>query len=189
MNKYDFEIIVGIDIGIHGGISFFDSVSGELLSVYHMPTVKVEKNGKSKDMLDIAKLKYILEIPKIHEDYALVAFENIHAFPGQGSVSTGVLMEQKGIIRGLIAGLGYTELQVNPRTWQKEFGLIPPKELKGKNAKQTKTLRKKWLKENSLSVAKERFPDWEDKIGKSDGLSDCLLIGLYVVEYYQSVDG
>ena len=177
MNRYDFNIVFGIDVGVHGGISVFDTVSGELLSIYPMPTVKIEKNGKKRDMLDITRLKYILEIPIIHKDSALVVFENIHAFPGQGSVSTGVLMEQKGIIRGLAAGLGYPELQVNPRTWQREFGIVPPKELKGKSAKQTKTLRKKWLKEKSLSVAKERFPEWVEKIGKSDGLSDSLLIG------------
>lgn len=181
MNKYAFNIIFGIDVGIHGGISVFDTVSEELLSLYPMPTVKVEKNGKNRDMLDITRLKFILEIPKLHRDSALVVFENIHAFPGQGSVSTGVLMEQKGIIRGLVAGLGYTELQVNPRTWQKEFDIVPPKDLKGTSAKQTKTLRKKWLKEKSLSVAKERFPEWIDKIGKSDGLSDSLLVGQYAL--------
>lgn len=181
MNKYDFDVIVGIDIGIHGGISFFDTVSGELLALYPMPTMGIEKNEKTYDAIDISRLKFILEIPKVHQESALVVFENIHAFPGQGAVSTGVLMEQKGIIRGLVAGLGYTEFQVNPRTWQKEFEIVPPKELKGTNGKQTKTIRKKWLKEKSLSVAKERFPAWVEKIGKSDGLSDCLLIGLYSV--------
>lgn len=181
MDKYDFNIIIGIDIGIHGGLSVFDTVSGELLSLYPMPTMELDKDDKIKTVLDIERLKFILEIPKVHNDSALVIFENIHAFPGQGSVSTGMLMEQKGIIRGLVAGLGYTELQVNPRTWQKAFGIVPPKELKGTNAKQTKTLRKKWIKEKSLSVSKERFPDWVDKIGKSDGLSDALLIGSWAL--------
>lgn len=183
MDKYDFDVIVGIDIGIHGGISFFDTVSDELLALYPMPIMKVEKSDKEVNALDIIKLKYILEIPKVHGDSALVAFENIHAFPGQGAVSTGTLMEQKGIIRGLVAGLGYTELQVNPKTWQKTFDIVPPKDLKGTTGKKTKSLRKAWLKEKSLSVAKERFPAWAEKIGKSDGLSDCLLIGQYVLTH------
>lgn len=183
MDKY--EIIFAIDIGLHGGIAMFDvdekdHPSHGLLRLIEMPITEHEKDGKISNVIDLPRLKYLLEVPKFHEDSkVLVVFENIHAFPGQGSVSTGTLMEQKGIIRGITVGLGYDEMQVNPRTWQKEFEIIPPKELKGSTGKKTKILRKKWIKEKSISVAKEKFPDWAEQIGKNDGLSDCLLIGNY----------
>jgi len=180
---HDFDVLVAIDIGLNGGISFFDTVSGEVLAVYPMPSVKVTTStGRNKGELDLDKLKHILEIPRVHGDTALVVMENVHAYPGQGSVATATLMEQKGIIRGMCAGLGYTEEFVEPKTWQKHYDMIPPKDLKGGSASKTKTLRKKWLKEKSLSVAKERFPDWVEKVGKSDGLSDALLIGEWYIK-------
>lgn len=176
--KYD--VIISVDIGLSGGIAFFDTVSQELLSVYSMPTIQIKSKDKTKNILDLAKLKFILEIPKEHKESALVIFENVHAFPGQGSVATATLMEQKGIIRGLAAGLGYDEFPVEPKTWQGHYGMIPPKDLKGKSATQTKTLRKKWLKEKSLEFAREYFSEWADtKLASqtAHGLSDAMLIG------------
>lgn len=178
----DYTILVGIDVGLSGGITFFDYQSKEVLSVYSMPTIDtVSKSGKNKKMVDLDRLKFILEIPNLRNEKTSVVMENVHAFPGQGSVATATLMEQKGIIRGLCAGFGYTLNTVEPKTWQKHYGMIPPKDLKGKNASQTKSLRKKWLKSKSLEIAKAKFPEWETKLGNNDGLSDSLLIGNYLV--------
>lgn len=182
LNKY--TILVGIDIGLTGGIAFFDVESKELLSIYPMPANKIQTaSGRNKGELDLSRLKYILEIPKVHGETALVVMENIHAFPGQGSVAIATLMEQKGIIRGMCSGLGYDEQLVEPKTWQKYFSMIPPKDLKGSTGSKTKTLRKAWLKEKSLEIAREKFPD-QSKLEKKDahGLSDALLIGTYIIE-------
>lgn len=175
MNKY--EIVIGCDIGLNGGLAFFDFVSRELLSVYSMPTMKNPKNDKNS--LDLDRLHFILEIPKVHNDRALIVMEDVHPFPGQGSVAIGTLMEQKGILRGMAKSLGYDELLVQPKTWQKFFGLVPPKDLKGSTTTKTKTLRKKWLKEESLKCARGLFPEWENKLSKSTdhGISDAILIG------------
>ena len=160
---------------------FFDILSSEVLSIYEMPTNKVTtKSGRNKGELDMARLKFILEIPKVHDETALMLMENVHAFPGQGSVATATLMEQKGILRGMASGLGYTETFVEPRTWQAYYDLIPPKDLKGVTASKTKSLRKKWLKEVSLEIARGEFPEWANtKLAPSTahGLSDALLIG------------
>ena len=182
LNKY--TILAGIDIGLTGGIAFFDVESKELLSLYPMPANKIQTaSGRNKGELDLSRLKHILEIPKVHEETALVVMENIHAFPGQGSVAIATLMEQKGIIRGMCSGLGYDEQLVEPKTWQKYFNMIPPKDLKGSTGSKTKTLRKAWLKEKSLEIAREKFPD-QSKLEKKDahGLSDALLIGTYIIE-------
>lgn len=183
MNLTDFNVLISVDIGLTGGIAFFDIVSGEVLSIYQMPTNKITtSSGRNKGELDIPKLRFILEIPKVHNESALVVMENVHAFPGQGSVAMATLMEQKGIIRGLCAGLGYYEQLVEPKAWQKHYGMIPPKDLKGSSASKTKTLRKTWLKEKSLQLAREKFPEWEGtKLAPKDahGLSDALLIGKF----------
>lgn len=181
-NKYDYEIICSIDIGINGAISFFDSVSNELLSIYDMPIKKVtNKSGKEKNVVDLDRLFFIMEIPKIHNDGVLVIYEAVHAFPGQGVVAVGTLLEQKGIIRGLAKGLGYDELAISSKEWQKYFGIVPPKELKGNTVSKTKALRKKWLKNESVETAKVKFPEWVEKI-KHDGISDSLLIGKFFLE-------
>jgi hypothetical protein len=178
-NNYD--VIVAVDVGLHGGVAFFDTVSGELLSLYPMPTMEVtSKSGKVKNKLDLERLKFILEIPREHNESAVVVMEDVHAFPGQGSVSMATLLEQKGILRGLAKGLGYAEYLVEPKTWQKYFDLIPPKDLKGSNASKTKTLRKKWLKDRSLQTARALYSEWaETKLAPKDahGLSDACLIG------------
>lgn len=188
INPQDYDVVIAIDVGLTGAVTFFDTVSGEVLNVNPMPTYKWLKNGKTRNHLDIEKLVHILEIPKSHSESAIVVFEDVHAFPGQGSVSTGVLMEQKGVIRGIINTLGYAEYPISPKEWQKWFDMIPPKDLKGKSASQTKTMRKKWLKEKSLTLAREKFPEWVDtklKLSTAHGVSDSMLIGKWFLETSQ----
>jgi len=195
-NKYD--VIIGIDIGLSGGLAFFDTeaygkstedgtVDTGILSIRPMPTEPyVTKSGKDKNRINLGLLRYYLEIPKAHEDQdVLLVFEDVHAFPGQGVVATATLMEQKGIIEGMGTALGYDLLPIEPKLWQKYFGLVPSKELSGNK---NKAKRKKWLKDNSILTAKEKFPNWTEKIGNSHGLSDAMLIGLYAqsLEYIPS---
>lgn len=188
MTLHDFDVLISVDIGLTGGIAFFDIVSGGVLALYSMPTNKiVTSSGRNKGELDIPKLKFILEIPHVKSETALVVMESVHAFPGQGVVAMATLMEQKGIIRGLCSGLGYDEELVEPKTWQKYYGMIPPKDLKGPTASKTKTLRKAWLKAKSLEIARDKFQEWANtKLAPKDahGLSDALLIGNWYLSVY-----
>lgn len=176
------EITIGIDIGFGGGISFFDTESSELLSIYSMPikSIGITKSGRNKYSLDLEKLNFILEIPKNHKDRAIVVFEEVHAFPGQGVVSVGTLLEQKGIIEGMSQALGYNQFPISPKSWQKYFGIVPPKGLKNK------VKRKEWLKNNSRDVATGKFQEFSTKFEHktSHGLSDACLIGLFYLEIY-----
>lgn len=177
-----YDILMSCDIGLSGALSFFDTISLELLSVYEFPT---KLNDKNKKVIDIDKLHYIMEIPKIHNDSCIVVLEAIHAF-GNSGFGVGVLMEEKGIVMGLAKGLGYDQLQIPPKEWQKHFGLVPPKDLKGSTAKKTKYLRRKWLKSNSVIKARELFPEWKNsklKLLGSDGIADSLLLGKYYCDW------
>lgn len=181
------QVVCAIDIGLKGGISFFDTESKELLSIHLMPTKKhTNKAGKEKNVVDLDRLKFILEIPKEHGETCTVVFEDVHAFPGQGVVSIGTLLEQKGMIRGLAKALGYGEAPISPKEWQKHFDLIPPKELKGPNAKKTRILRKKWLKDGSLNLALKMFPEFVEKI-THDGISDSVLIGAWYTNKIKNI--
>lgn len=175
------DVIIGVDIGYSGAITFMDNESKEILSIYDMPTHVVNE----KKVIDIKHLKHLLEIPKEHGELAIVVMEDVHAFPGQGSVSTGTLMEQKGILLGIATTLGYDVQLVYPKNWQKHYGLIPPKIIKGNSASQTKTLRKKWLKQKSIETARTTFPSWaltKFDTANCHGRSDSTLIAKWYIE-------
>lgn len=184
-NKY--EILISIDVGLSGGISFFDVGSGELLSVKEMPTKEeTGKAGRTKKVLDIERLKFILEVPHLHKDKAIVVYESIHAF-GNAGFGIGTIMEEKGVVRGICVALGYDEYPITPKEWQKHFSLVPPKETKSSNRKKTRAVRRKWIKDNSIYRAREIFPEWADTklfTKTCDGLSDSLLMGKYVLDNY-----
>lgn len=188
----DYDVVIAVDIGLSGGIVFFDTVSGEILSAVEMPTEKITtKSGKEKKVVNLARLRHILEVPKEHKERALLVMENVHAFPGQGTVAIGTLMEQKGIISGMATALGYEVVTVEPKTWQAWYGMLPPKELKGATATKTKTMRKKWLKEQSVTMAGDLFSEWRDtKLALTDahGISDAMLIGNWLLEAWQGVE-
>lgn len=183
MKINDYDVLISIDIGLAGGVSIFDTVSGELVAMYDMPTKpQTNKAGKTKKVIDLDGMKYLLEVSYSRNEAAIVVFEDVHAF-GNAGFGIGTLMEQKGVIRGMVKAFNYTEFMVAPKTWQAKFGIVPPKGLKGKTVKKTKEVRRKWLKDESLTRAKELFPEWKDKIKKSDGLSDSLLIGKWALDY------
>jgi len=176
-----YDVLVAVDIGLHGAITFFeigekDHPSHGLLSIQPMPTMKKITKDKEKNVLDLEKLLFILERCKLHGDSAIVVYEDVHAFPGQGVVAVGTLLEQKGVLRGMVKALGYDELPISPKTWQKYHGIVPPKELKSDTMSKTKALRKKWLKAKSIEIAREMFPDWDIS---NDGISDSVLIGTW----------
>jgi hypothetical protein len=125
-----------------------------------------------------------LEIPLVHCESAIVIYEDVHAFPGQGVVSVGTLLEQKGIIKGMVKILDYGTLPISPKEWQKHFGIIPPKELKGSDGKKTKKLRKEWLKDKSRQIASQLFPTFDHwfEAKTSHGRSDATLIGFWYLK-------
>lgn len=181
-NKSD--VLISIDIGLTGAISFFDFYTKELCMVKDMQNLTVTKSKKEKKILDIEKLLFLLEIPFVKKESAVVLYEDVHAFPGQGVVAVATLLEQKGIIRGISNALGYVEFPTSPKLWQGHFGMIPPSDLKGNTVSKTKALRKKWLKEKSIELAIKNFPDFSGKLDKPTchGRSDSMLMGKWFLD-------
>jgi hypothetical protein len=124
------DVIIGYDIGKMGGIAIlYDG----LMSLYN-------NNG-------IAKFASLLP----EGERIVVYAEDVHAFPGQGSVSTGSLMQSKGELIGAVeslrewAGLDISLKLIQPLEWIKRFTAARQKNFK------SKTLWKKHL----LYIAKE----------------------------------
>ena len=66
MNE-NLTVLISVDIGLNGGVAFFDVQSRGVLSLYSMPTFQtVTSSGRKKGNLDLERLKFILEIPKKH---------------------------------------------------------------------------------------------------------------------------
>jgi hypothetical protein len=151
------------------------------MPVYYTQGTAKTKTGKlrSKGHIDLDKFLYMLEIPKVHFEDTLVVMEDVHTYPGQGIVSMGTFLEQKGIILGMCKALGYEVRLISPKTWQKHFGIVCPKEIKGEDA------RKQWIKMKSKTTAVRQFPpEWVSKFTDTDahGRSDASLIAQYIYE-------
>lgn len=177
------DIVIGIDVGLKGGLAYFDVQERQheghgLILLKPMPTTQVAKSdGKNKTILDVDRLLFILETPNKRHETATVVMEDVHAFPGQGVVAVGTLLEQKGIILGMCKALGYQVELVQPKKWQSYFGIVCPKDLKGKDK------RKKFLKAESMKRAKVDFIDWLDHFDThGDGLADASLIGSWFLK-------
>lgn len=91
------ETLMGVDIGNAGGMCV--NLNGNLF-VHEMP-------------------EEVTERWKILNAYGpdVIAAENVHAFAGQGSVSTGVLMKNRGQIEMAYAALGSKMEFINPLNW------------------------------------------------------------------------
>jgi hypothetical protein len=176
IEDFKYDIIIGIDIGLHGAISFLDAITGEILSIRDMPfNYEITKSGRKRGYINISDLVSILEIPKVHNEIAIAVMEDIHSFGMEGGLALGSIMEQKGFCRGICASLGYDELLIAPKDWQNFFSIKCPKDIKGK------AKRRKYIKTESIKKAIFLQNEWKDKFeGKeADGRADSVLIAEY----------
>jgi hypothetical protein len=107
-------------------------------------------------VLDIRKMPEDLKVlwEYVHNSGATyILAENVHAFSGQGVVSVGTLMKNRGIIEGMCAAYGVTPIFVEPRAWIQCYTLKLKKHFKNKN------MWKKYLLEIALAIAPSELHD------------------------------
>ena len=152
--------IIGIDPGLNGAIAV---LQGEHLTIIDMPTMTIERNGKSKRQVSASDLAEIIKRFTPLEMSAPIAFcERVSAMAGQGVTSVFSLGRSFGMIEGILATLQIATTFVPPPTWTKGVGRSP-----GKDA--------------SRARAMELFPYQMAlfKRVKDDGRSDAALIALW----------
>ena len=146
--------IIGIDPGLSGAIAVISTNSCE---IFDMPTMTVERNGKSKRQVSASELAAILSNFNSNDSHVYV--EKVSAMAGQGVTSVFSFGRSFGMIEGILAALQVPVTYVAPATW-------------------TKAVRRGTGKDASRARAMELFPDNQAdfKRVKDDGRADAALI-------------
>lgn len=147
---------LGIDVGLNGAIALIED--GKLLEVHDMPTLSLERNNKTKRMVNAHTLHTIIRDAKADAAY----LERLNAMPGQGVTSMFSMGQSLGVVLGVLAACEVPTTTIPPRTWQKALDVPQGKD-------------------GSRYRAAQLFPDAAEmfKRVKDDGRSDAALIALY----------
>ncbi len=167
-------LVVGIDPGNQGAITFIDVNNGLPISkkIFDMPTLETEGTGKTKSgkvkkhtVLDEIEVCNILKSVKIDH----VFLEKAQSMKNQSAPGTFSYGCYYGIIRGICIGLEIPYTLIHPATWKR----VMMKDMdRGKQA--------------AIVRAKQLFPKAD--IGKKDGRAEALLIGYYGIKQNLIVD-
>jgi len=150
--------VIGIDPGLSGAIAIINGTDS--LTVFDMPTITVERNGKAKRQVSASELALILKTAKSDDCHVFV--EKVSAMAGQGVTSVFSFGRSFGMIEGILAALHMPVTYVAPATW-------------------VKAVHRGAGKDASRSRAMELFPDNQAdfKRVKDDGRSDASLIAYW----------
>lgn len=148
--------VLGIDVGLNGALALIED--GQLLEVHDMPTVTLERNNKTKRMVNANALSLIIRGSKADVAY----LERLSAMPGQGVTSMFSMGQSLGVVLGILAAYQIATTTIPPRTWQKALDVPQGKD-------------------GSRYRAAQLFPESAElfKRVKDDGRSDATLIAAY----------
>ncbi len=151
--------VLGIDVGLNGAIALIEA--GKLLEVHDMPTVTLERNNKTKRMVNAQALCAVIRGAKADAAY----LERLNAMPGQGVTSMFSMGQSLGVVLGILAACEVPTTTIPPRTWQKALDVPQGKD-------------------GSRYRAAQLFPEHADMFSrvKDDGRSDAVLIAAYGVK-------
>lgn len=118
MNK----VIVGVDPGLSGAVALLDCEKGNLFT-FDMPTEEVIVNKKKKREIDGDTLHHLMKVNPLR-----VYIEMVTAMPGQGVTSMFNFGMAFGVLRGVVASLGYARSFIRPSKWKKDMGVTSDKD-------------------------------------------------------------
>lgn len=147
------NIIMGIDPGIKGGVSFID-LKTQKLSVMDMPTIKVTRT-KTKTYCDVEKLSIMVK------DFGpnICYLEEVWSSPQMGVRSAFSFGDNFGSIKGVLAGKNVKTELVLPTIWKRD--LECPKNKRG-----------------AVLQAHKLFPGCEGAV-KKDGVAEASMVALW----------
>jgi crossover junction endodeoxyribonuclease RuvC len=157
------SLIIGIDPGLDGAISFVDERGG-LYAVLDMPTL--QDGPKNRRKVNAALLHAILtETPGTPADgpHRVAFVEQVSSRPGEGVSSAFSFGRSVGIVEGVLASLGIPIFFITSSVWKRSVGLPSGS-----------------VKDASRSAAIARWPSHAEdfKRVKDDGRADAALIAV-----------
>lgn len=164
------SLYIGIDPGALGGMAVVENICGTLQVRRAIP---FSISGYVQTLKDVQSQ----DIGWTDSVHAVV--EDVHAMPGQGVTSMFSFGRNKGLIEGMLLGLGIDYRLVSPQTWKKHFGLIFHK---GTD--------KREIKSASIDKAVELFPDvnllaTKRCVKPHDGMAEACLMAKYCYDTYK----
>ena len=153
-------LYLGVDPGKQGGIALIDG-RRDIVRLYSMPTLLISTWGCFESL-----------IPR----NVFCCIEDVHAFPGQGAVSSFTFGENFGYLKMALTAKLITYDLVRPKEWQKGFNI--PSKKKGEKPDKYKRRCKEHLRQTAQSL----FPGdkvWTRTKGEQMAVCDALLIAEY----------
>jgi crossover junction endodeoxyribonuclease RuvC len=166
-------IIVGIDIGLEGAISFYDAEERSLLAVKDMPVDRVAlANGATRGRLNDRLVLNVLSRAK--GAHAFLERPEARPMRGRDKATGAITLRQPGAAGMLAFGEGYGIVhcactangmaltEVRPGIWKRSLGVSGDKD-------------------DARRRAMELFPQWADffRRKKDDGRAESALLALY----------
>ena len=153
-----YEVIVGIDPGLKGGLSILLLTDNGSLVPDSTRSISYGLDEYLRELNEIAITSC--------NNGVLVAIEQVHSMPKQGVASTFKFGEQFGILKGLCMGIGVKFITITPQEWKRGLGLLHQD------------------KDASIALAKKLFPGANLRPSArcrkdSDGMAESLLIAEY----------
>ena len=160
-------LIIGIDPGISGAISFLKD--GKIIDVIEMPTMAEGKKNKRQVNGSQIVNEILLRIKEFNKEEIKIVIEQVSAMPGQGVTSMFNFGQSFGILKGICSAMHLSMYFVRPAKWKKYFNLIKTE----KDASRTKAI--------------EIFPYFSANLSKKKDANkaDAILIASYFQETYR----
>lgn len=171
------SVIIGIDVGLDGGVAMLGD-DGQVF-IYEMPTDVIvtgtKKKPKKRRVVNGHKLRRIFRDVQKNAREVYVMIERAQLRPAvrrdengalqvnQGVASQAAFMEQYGLIRGILIGLGIPYEEVHPASWKADI-------FHGASDKTDARV----MAANLFPNVAERF-----ELKKNDGLAEATLIAEY----------
>ena len=160
-------LIIGIDPGISGSISFLDD--GKILDVIEMPIMTDGKKNKKQVNGSQVYNEITKRIKQFEKNQIRVVIEHVSAMPGQGVTSMFNFGQSFGILKGICTAMQLPMYFVRPTKWKKYFNLLNSE----KDASRTRAI--------------EIFPYFSSQLSrkKDSNKADAILIASFYHETYK----
>jgi crossover junction endodeoxyribonuclease RuvC len=112
-------VIIGVDLGNHGGISVVDPATSELIEAFDMPLLRDGPEGRPT--INAVLLSELVAGSRATKCYC----EFVSARPREGSVQSFSFGRARGLLEGVCAALNIPVVFIAPPSWKRAVG-IPP---------------------------------------------------------------